>query len=237
MNALPALLWLLEHPKKNIRKEACWTISNITAGTSEQIQSVIDAEVFPKLIDMLVHADFDIQKEAAWAVSNATSGGSPQQIVYIVQQGAIEPLCNLLEVKDTKVVTVALEGIENILKVGLMSVGGNIASNPMAAYVAEFQGLARIDALQTHENHHIYQRAVKIIETYFGGTEEEEETNIEPPTVVSGGNVQQFGFGAAPAAPGGVFNFGNQQAQYSGGYQFSNQQQSGQSGFNFSNQR
>lgn len=235
LNALPALLWLLEHPKKNIRKEACWTISNITAGTSEQIQSVIDAEVFPKLIDMLVHADFDIQKEAAWAVSNATSGGSPQQIVYIVQQGAIEPLCNLLEVKDTKVVTVALEGIENILKVGLMSVGGNIAANPMAAYVAEFQGLARIDALQTHENNHIYQRAVKIIETYFGGTEEEEETNIEP-TVVSGGNVQQFGFGATPSAPVGVFNFGNQQAQYSGGYQFSNQQ-SGQSGFNFSNQR
>jgi importin subunit alpha-6/7 len=230
LNALPALLWLLDHPKKNIRKEACWTISNVTAGTAEQIQLVIDAEVFPKLIDMLVHADFDIQKEAAWAVSNATSGGSPQQIVYIVQCGAIAPLCDLLEVKDTKVVTVALEGIENILKVGLMSVNGNVATNPMAAFVAEFQGLARIDALQTHENNHIYQRAVKIIETYFGGTDEDEETNIEP-AVVSGGNVQQFGFGAnASSAPGGIFNFGNQQQ----GNQFGNQQ-GGQGGYNFSN--
>ena len=32
LNALPALLWMLESQKKNIRKEACWTISNITAG-------------------------------------------------------------------------------------------------------------------------------------------------------------------------------------------------------------
>jgi importin subunit alpha-6/7 len=237
LNALHPLLWLLNHPKKNIRKEACWTISNITAGTAEQIQTVIDADVFPKLINMLVTSDFDIQKEAAWAVSNATSGGNPQQIVYIVQCGAIEPLCNLLEVKDTKVVTVALEGIENILKVGLMSAGGNSAANPMAAIVAEFQGLARIDALQTHENHHIYQRAVKIIETYFGGTDEDEDTNLEP-AVVSGGNGQQFSFGSSQQAPvGGVFNFGNQaqqQQQQQGGFQFGNNQ-GGQGGFNFSN--
>ena len=31
--ALPRLLALLQSPKKGIRKEACWTISNITAGT------------------------------------------------------------------------------------------------------------------------------------------------------------------------------------------------------------
>lgn len=32
LNAIPALCWLLDHQKKNIRKEACWTLSNITAG-------------------------------------------------------------------------------------------------------------------------------------------------------------------------------------------------------------
>ena len=94
LNALPALLWMLDNQKKNIRKEACWTISNITAGhltlpyptyysnrlfslagTSGQIQAVINAGVFPKLIALLQSSEFDIQKEAAWAVSNATSGG------------------------------------------------------------------------------------------------------------------------------------------------------------------
>lgn len=37
--ALPCLLSLLTHNhKKSIKKEACWTISNITAGNKEQIQ-------------------------------------------------------------------------------------------------------------------------------------------------------------------------------------------------------
>lgn len=41
--ALPALLSLLSSPKDGIRKEACWTISNITAGSPMQIQAIIDA--------------------------------------------------------------------------------------------------------------------------------------------------------------------------------------------------
>ncbi len=44
---------MLDSAKKNIRKEACWTISNITAGTGEQIQAVINANLFPKLIELL----------------------------------------------------------------------------------------------------------------------------------------------------------------------------------------
>jgi hypothetical protein len=37
--ALPCLLGLLTHNhKKSIKKEACWTISNITAGNKDQIQ-------------------------------------------------------------------------------------------------------------------------------------------------------------------------------------------------------
>jgi hypothetical protein len=37
-SALSCLLHLLTSPKESIRKEACWTISNITAGNRQQIQ-------------------------------------------------------------------------------------------------------------------------------------------------------------------------------------------------------
>lgn len=40
-NALPCLLHLLSSPKETVRKEACWTISNITAGNRQQIQVII----------------------------------------------------------------------------------------------------------------------------------------------------------------------------------------------------
>lgn len=67
---------------------------------------------------MLSEAEFDIKKEAAWAISNATSGGRHEQIHTLVQAGAIKPLCDLLTCSDPRIITVALEGIENILKVG-----------------------------------------------------------------------------------------------------------------------
>ncbi|CAK9292458.1 unnamed protein product [Gordionus sp. m RMFG-2023] len=39
-SALPLLRSLLNHSKEAIKKEACWTISNITAGTKTQIQVI-----------------------------------------------------------------------------------------------------------------------------------------------------------------------------------------------------
>ncbi len=71
-NVCPTLVSLIDNPKETISKGAVWTLSNITAGTSSQIQSVIDAGAFPKLIQLT--SEVNIQKEAAWAVANATSG-------------------------------------------------------------------------------------------------------------------------------------------------------------------
>ena len=116
--ALPCLLNLLQTThKKSIKKEACWTLSNITAGTKDQIQAVLDAGIIPPLVNLLATAEFDIKKESAWAISNATSGGTREQIKYLVQCGCIKPLCDLLNCTDTRIVSIALEGLENILKV------------------------------------------------------------------------------------------------------------------------
>lgn len=74
-----------------------------------QIQTVVDAGIIPPLIHLLATAEFDIKKEAAWAISNATSGGTHEQIKYLVSQGCIKPLCDLLSASDVRIVTVALE--------------------------------------------------------------------------------------------------------------------------------
>lgn len=83
----------------------------------EQIQAVLDANLLGPLIHLLSNAEFDIKKEAAWAISNATSGGTAEQIGLLVTAGCIKPLCELLTVNDPRIITVALEGLENILKV------------------------------------------------------------------------------------------------------------------------
>ncbi|CAI5513530.1 unnamed protein product [Closterium sp. Naga37s-1] len=186
-NALPCLLALLTtNHKKSIKKEACWTISNITAGNKEQIQAVIDANIIPPLRHLLETAEFDIKKEAAWAISNATSGGTHDQI---------------------KIVTVALEGLENILKVGEAEkeLGHTGGINMYAQYIDEAEGLEKIENLQTHQNNDIYEKAVKILETYFG-LDEDEDQQLAPQVDA---NQQTYAFGESqPMVPSGGFNFG-----------------------------
>lgn len=47
---LPHLKNLIEIDNKEIQKEACWTLSNIAAGSSEQIDSVLNIGVVPMLV-------------------------------------------------------------------------------------------------------------------------------------------------------------------------------------------
>ena len=181
--ALPALLSLLSSPKDGIRKEACWTISNITAGSPQQIQAVIDANIIPPLINILQNADFKTKKEACWAISNATSGGlqEPSQIRYLVSQGCIKPLCDLLQMMDNKIIQVALDGLDNILKVGEMDkqAQGPGGVNQYALYVEEAGGMVTIHNLQQHDNLEIYKKAFNIMDKYFPD-DEEAEPAVDP---------------------------------------------------------
>lgn len=188
--ALPALLALLSSPKDGIRKEACWTISNITAGSPHQIQAVIDANIIPPLINILSNADFKTRKEACWAISNATSGGlqEPSQIRYLVAQGCIKPLCDLLQTMDNKIIQVALDGLDNILKIGEQDrqAAGPTAVNQYAIYVEEAGGMHTIHNLQQHDNLEIYKKAFNIMDKYFPD-DEDEGTNISAPNVDASG--------------------------------------------------
>uniref|UniRef100_A0A8I6APC5 Importin subunit alpha n=1 Tax=Rattus norvegicus TaxID=10116 RepID=A0A8I6APC5_RAT len=178
-SALPCLLHLLGSPKESVRKEACWTISNITAGNRMQIQAVIDGSIFPVLIEVLQKAEFRTRKEAAWAITNATSGGAPEQIRYLVTLGCIKPLCDLLTVMDSKIVQVALNGLENILRLGERESKQNgVGINPYCALIEEAYGLDKIEFLQSHENQEIYQKAFDLIERYFGV--EEDDPSLVP---------------------------------------------------------
>lgn len=102
---------------------------------------MIDANIIPALIDVMGKADFKTRKEAAWAIVNAVSGGSQEQIRFLVHQGCIQPLCNLLSVLDNRIVLVALNGLEHILKSGQDDSQLNNGINLYAMMVEECYGM------------------------------------------------------------------------------------------------
>jgi hypothetical protein len=201
-NPLPYILGLMSHRKKGIKKEACWTVSNITAGNGDQIQRVIDANLIPPLVTMLREESFDIQKEAAWAISNATSGGNSTQIRFLAESGVIPALCGLFSCTDPKIIMVALEGIENILRAGKREAAKSCVTNPYNDTVEECGGLDGLELLQRHDNEEIYDRAVRVLREHFESEEAEEPS---APAVDLSKN--QFTFGLANAAPTAGYSF------------------------------
>ncbi|KAL0459739.1 UNVERIFIED_CONTAM: Importin subunit alpha [Sesamum latifolium] len=192
--ALPCLLNLLtQNYKKSIKKEACWTISKILR---DQIQAVIEAGIISPLVVLLQNAEFEIKKRGCLGYFKC-------HFWFLVREGCIKPLCDLLVCPDPRIVTVCLEGLENILKVGEAEKNqGNTGDvNVFAQMIDGAEGLEKIENLQSHDNNEIYEKAVKILETYW--LEEEDEQLVSGDAPQSGFN---FGGGDLPV-PSGGFKF------------------------------
>ena len=126
-----------------------------------EIYDCILYEIYVKINIFYFQGEFQTQKEAAWAISNLTISGNKGQVSYLVEQGVIGPFCHLLSCKDTQVVQVVLDGINNILKLA----GAEL--EVVTAMIEECGGLDKIESLQNHENVEIYKLAYEIIEQYF----------------------------------------------------------------------
>ena len=196
-SVLTCLLPLLSHPRRSLRRETCWALSNVTAGTWTQIQAVIDAGAIPKLIHILGSGEFDVQREAMYALSNALSGGQPQQIKCIVSQGLLPPLCNLFACVDPQMLTLCLDTLERLFRAS--SDGASVSREHLTHVIEECGGLDKLEQLQKHENEKIYDKVSKLLQRYFDTRDEDAEMSVVDSD--SGTNsVSTFTFGSSSSS-------------------------------------
>uniref|UniRef100_A0A2P2LDW7 Importin subunit alpha n=1 Tax=Rhizophora mucronata TaxID=61149 RepID=A0A2P2LDW7_RHIMU len=124
---------------------------------------------------------------------------------FLVSQGCIKPLCDLLICPDPSVVTVCLEGLANILNTGEAekSLGNTGDKNLYAQMIEDAEGLEKVESLQSHDNNDIYEKAGKILEAYWVDDKENE--------LLLPGDISQAGLhfgGDKPPMPPGGFDFG-----------------------------
>lgn len=191
--ALQALNRLITHQKKAVRKEVCWSVSNITAGNDKQVQLAIDTGLIDKLIHILQHDDNEIRKEAVWALSNTTQNATPQQYMLLVERQALKALTCCLDFVESRVLIVAMEGIENILKMGAKNFINDTGDNMFAIQFELCGGVDKLEELQMHKNHQIYEKAVSLLESYYS-TEAEGTDNLMDVITQSQSSGQTFQF-------------------------------------------
>merc|ERR1712110_684887 len=99
-----------------------------------------------------------------WIVRNVTSGGSAQQIEYLISCGCIKSMVDLLCSWDVEIELIALQALENILKVGKeKQQERGLSENPYCSLVEQVDGAAKIEQLQDHPSIDVYETAMHIL--------------------------------------------------------------------------
>lgn len=177
----------LSSKKVSLKREALWTLSNITAGSDEQINLVLSHPCIGAVINALNEPDFELKKEALWTVSNATHAKSPELVLKVIELGAFPYICEVLNMKDSKILLVVLEAINNLLRAGncVFSNEKDCKNNEVALKFDEIGGLTKMEDLQNHPNVKIYKKVVEIMEEHYGLIEVSDENDPPKPEIFS----------------------------------------------------
>ena len=151
---------------KQIRKESAWILSNIAAGTQVQIETLIREDILPILDKIIKNDEPEIKKECIWAVCNLTSVENPEYMKKILGEGILSIICSCLKMEDAKYLAVCLEAFGNLLAYGKKNCLPN-GSNPIVDEVEKMGMFDVLEQLQLHPVEIVYEKTLKILETYF----------------------------------------------------------------------
>ncbi|ELA40919.1 uncharacterized protein VICG_02059 [Vittaforma corneae ATCC 50505] len=171
------IFYLYDNKKlPRIRKEICWLLSNVTAGSATQIVYVLEGDLVGLVIDSVNKHDLFIKKEAGIALFNMLyfCKANPQYLQKLLDMGALQALQNYLKAvgnlpesqsKILDCVRCSLEAGEKIKqKYGI---------NPVIQILIDTKFIDEIEELQNPTTSSVIARqAYDIIVTYFEGEEE-----------------------------------------------------------------
>lgn len=153
------------------------------------------------VVERLANDEFEVKKEAAWVIANILHGfaADPSTLnasraATLVQLGCIPGMVKMLGVNDAAMQKLMLEATGTLLDAGEKLATSKGGTNPFLLAFDEAEGVDKLEALQSHHNEEVYEKAVALLEKYFG-EEDDDDENLLPNTA---GN-ESFAFAAPPA--------------------------------------
>jgi importin subunit alpha-1 len=159
---------LLFYPLSHIRKEAAWCLSNIAAGTKNQISALIDYGIIKKLDELAKDNVLEVAREAIWTISNCLSGADLDLAFKLASSGAIQPILFVLKNhQEASILGIAMEGLNCLFSQGEIVRQVNNGLNPFVNFFEKEGGVEELERLQNHQNYEIYKLCVELMERYF----------------------------------------------------------------------
>lgn len=167
MGLLKRVKPLLRHPDTLVRRKCCWLLGNLMAGTTQQIQCVMDSKVIPAMVRMSLRDKRDIRVELTWAWCNAICGrGTLDQVQYLLDHGALESCCNQMLSNNTQLLFELLEALRRVLE----------HADPLV--FLQFEGYGGVEALETlhrHSNDKVCELANDVSRVYAENVENSDD--------------------------------------------------------------
>lgn len=194
--ASAVLQFLLNHPKITIMKETAWIIGNLLVSNEQMVQLVFQTGVMPDIVRLMRHSNVALRLEAVYTVSNAVGRGTPEQVDFLVQQGLLRCLVNLLVDPNPNVITAALDCLNSLFQCG--NEMQQKTGSPSNLYYVDFQqlgGIVKLEDLMEHSNEDVYQLAFELglehfpdyFTTVMGANNGNNNNNNNAPAANNGG--------------------------------------------------
>jgi importin subunit alpha-1 len=177
------------HPQKVIKKDTCRILSNIAAGTKDQItalfQNFESNALVAKIVKCAFNAQWEIRKEAVWAICNILTCGTDRHMECVVSVNGIQALCNVLQVQqDATLLLAVMDAFEKLLDADKKHGRKHVRKHDRnyKQMMDECGGVDHLEELQQHPNDDVFDKANNIIRLYFGAEQDDEDQNLAPET-------------------------------------------------------
>lgn len=161
-----------------IRKEICWLLSNIAAGTDSQRLSIISSDLLGLLIDALMRYELYIRREALFAVTNllyfcAKNSTGYQYLPAFLDIQLMQALqAYMAAVGNTpELQAQVLDAVRYALEAGT-KLQAERGENPVTASMVDIGLVDEIEDLQMSKNSVVVQKSYNIIMNFFDGVDD-----------------------------------------------------------------
>ena len=163
LGVLDKLKYSLYNESESIRKETAFILSNIASGTQKQIEALIDQNLIQILYKKFNNEKPKVKKEAFIAIANMTAVEDEKYMKKVLDDNILIIISELLKNEDINFIIIGLESLSNIL-----TFGERKGKKKEFSLECEKMGiLDSLEKLQTNENQIVYDKTLKILETFF----------------------------------------------------------------------
>jgi importin subunit alpha-1 len=160
----------------NIRKETLWALSNIAAGSINQIKKLIDCGAIAKASELLKDSNQVVVREVLWLLANLVSCSDLETCLTIMDNEILNPLINWLNnSRDPFGIKLCLQIFEKLLRYGQNHIFQKC--NPFAKELEKLGVVEILEKYSQYKIEDISEISEQLIENYFKISEEKFNAN------------------------------------------------------------